>query len=184
MDKSSQKPHYLKHPASIEHIQLCHKIHSAPICEYGGNLYYTSLDELNIYTAAGGNPTCLTQKINSPTFKIENIDNPDALKKDRKKWSAYLNDNASVTGILVGEKKSYILAIEPYSSAAVPDVDRCYALYQYKKNGTGKLVAHYTYESINCPETIMTHNGSIYYLHRSVENDNDVYELRRLVIKD
>lgn len=172
--------------SSPEHKFLLHNVSASPIYLDGDDLIYASKDKLAVmdYNLSDGK-TLPVEICPSETFEVKTVADSNLIFKDRTKAMQYFLETSMVLQVFPGSKGYNILTVEGKSRIEGDELkneDRYFCLYDTGLKSGNKCIARYSYSSVGTQILFCFHDGSLYFIRHSIENDNDVYSLCRMNI--
>ena len=171
--------------AESEHRILLRSWASCPYWFSGENLYYMPRNRLSLYkyNFAEREETQISS-IESTTFNVERQSDYMSILTNRQKASKYLRDNSLVIGLIPNGGNKFLALTLEGQTKVIDDVydtsERVITIYDMNK---GKVIARYTFESIGTQVLFSCLNNDIYFLKHSIENNDDVLMLCKLLIR-
>lgn len=170
--------------ATDEHRLLLFNLTASPLLYDGKQLYYSSMDALDVYTYGADNlEPELFSKIESETFRVEDGDMSLWQKQNRSKHQDYINSNSQVLNIFRDNGDLYVMTLEGVSRLVNDKYDAKDRFFSvYKVSGRKNHVASYAYDSIDTALLFDSTSDGLYFIKHSIENGEDVYTLNKLVL--
>ena len=165
-----------------EHRLLLFNLAAMPFFLDENQLYYSSLDALDIYAyETDDSDPQLVSEIKSETFRVKDSD--ISLRENRQKHIEYANENSQVLNIFSDNGNLYVMTLEGESRIAngqYDTADKFFSVYNvFRKNNH---IASYTYDSIDTELLFDSTSDGLYFMKHTIENGEDVYTLNKLVI--
>lgn len=185
-DKPTQKVDSSLTEAGNVHRLMLSWISVTPMMYKDNKLYYSSRDNMNIFTYCENNVE-LDAAISSTTFKIDKLSNPDMpLASD--KAGDYMINNDMVVMISPADDGYYVFTREGEKNSN-KEGDAAYenmriVVYKVTDKSDSRRVADYLYSSFGSTTLFSNLGEDIYYLKHSVNDDEETYSLRKLLINE
>ncbi len=171
--------------SSAEHRILLRSWVASPFFFKDGELYYMPRNELALYKYDyEEGKELLVDRFESTTFNIERETDHKAILTDRKKASKYLRENSCVIGIIPNANGKFsILTIEGQTKVVDDNYDTSGRIITFYDIDKRESVTRYYYDSIGTQVLFSCLNNELYFLKHSIENDDDVLKLCKLIVK-
>lgn len=179
-DKSDGSVRKCLYPASPEHKTISAWLSTAPLLYEGKDVYAVPQDRMDLLHIDESGETDLLSSVHSETFKVSEYKLTEG--GSREKEIEYLYSNPYTVALLKKGECFYLLASEgKYDDRAgrIDDSHRYYAIYRFNKKG-GEKCAVFSMESIGYSNLVSQYADDIYYICHDVEDDNDIYTLKRM----
>ena len=168
-------------PTSSEHRLLLRRWATGPFLLQNGDLYFSSYDEPTIFKYdVMSSEQALFSKIESTSFSVEKTDF-DAIAKNSKAWSAFLDENSQVVNLFQQEGELYLLTIEgtaKYVNDVYDTSARRFGLYSASDK---QQIAQYSYASIGTSGLFSSNADGLYFIKIS-DDEQHPYSLHKLIL--
>lgn len=187
-DKSTQKiESSLTETSDIHKLMLCW-ISVTPMMYMNNIFYYASRDNLDVFRYSEGNAESeLDAEIQSDTFETDKLSNPN-IQPASEQAREYMIDNDMIVMLSPAEDGYYVITREGEKDSN-KEGDAAYedmriVVYAVSEDGASSRLADYSYSSFGSTTLFSTFGHDIFYLKHSVNNGEDTYSLRKLLIHD
>ena len=184
-DKASGKVTDSLSRSTSEHQFLLIEGAKAPMYFDGKELLFMPKDRIMLMhydpvTNSGGTLSALV----SNTFKVEKGLSGDLLDKDEEKALAKLDESSLTMCLWPGRTGYYVLTREGKAQIVNGERDNgdvYYGLYEIGPDGSH--IDSYRYDSIGTLRLFSSWGSDLYYISHSIEEEEDVYVLKRLALQ-
>ncbi len=169
--------------SSLKHIALSHLDICFPVHDAGNIVYYCPKDRMEVNTFdLSARKTASLPEIKSKSFITREL--PIGFDDgDVERWREYIRENSQTLGIFPGRNGNlHLLALEGVTKVKDGKYDSSERVYSIYDIATKTPVARYSYLSFGKVSLLTVTNDGLYVVEKSIENDNDVYTLKKLVI--
>lgn len=169
---------------SASHEVLLHWMSVAPVTYCNGSVFYMSQDklEVNEYKVTDGSQR-IVGSVDSDSFHVGHV--KSGVWSDRVARQSYLHSNPFTVMLVCGSGMFYILASEGeyvQEGRTLSDEKRYCSVYRLKGD-KGKKIVSFTMDSFGYTNLLTSYHGDIYFIHHEIRNDEDVYTLKKLILR-
>lgn len=168
-------------PVEDEHLVLVRWMARAPMAIKDGVLWCMPKDRLEIYRSDNSR----VLRLQSGSFKVEEVDDPKAIIGNLEKMQDYLCNNPFVLAVRPTDRNIQVLTVEGRVKKTAAGVDRSrryYSAYSYdlSVDETRQLV-RFSQEAFS-PDQLMTGPDGFYFLSHKIVDGDDQYCLEKLIL--